>query len=691
MRLAESLDPLSLRTKTLTSWTLYQARQFEEALEIGRQIVDLDANYPQGYAQMGNNLLALGRVEEAVTNFRKFDRMIPDSALAKYMLCHALAAAGRAGEARRVLEEIKTLAAAGYVKPYFLGMAHAALDERDEAFANFEKACSEDDPWMLWFGTEPMLDRLRDDARLDRLLRRMNLPVLKKGEGGRAASMTGEPAKGEEERPDSRSSPEIQSKLAGEAPSGQNSIAVLPLKVMGGGSTPRTGEKSSEEFLGVGLTDTLIMKFSQLERFVVRPTSSIMRFHGRDFDPFEAGRELGVHYVLEGNLRRANGNLRVTLRLLDVAKQATVWSEQFNGAACDIFVLEDEISEQVAKSLLPQISTEEHRQLCKHGTENTEAYEYYLRGRFHWNQFSLEGFSQAFAFYQRAVEIAPDYALAYAGIADYYNFLGIYSVLPFTESAARGKEYALRALTLDPAVAEAYTSLGIGVLLHDFDWKGAERNFRRALELNPNYALGRVWFCYFLGMQKRFDEAFEQIEEALRLDSMTPIVPQTLNWTLYYARRYTESIAATERLLAREPNYGLSHTFLSLVLSTVGRFDEAISAAKKAVRLLSRSPYTLSRLAAAYAAAGRREETEQVLEELREISNTRYVSPYLVATVYANLGERERAFADLERALSIRDGRLVWLGVDPSLDSLRQDARFQNLLRETNHPLAESF
>jgi tetratricopeptide (TPR) repeat protein len=309
-----------------------------------------------------------------------------------------------------------------------------------------------------------------------------------------------------------------------------------------------------------------------------------------------------------------------------------------------------------------------------------------LRGRIHWNKFSLEGFSRAFAFFQRAVQIAPDYALPYTGLADYYNFLGVYTVQPFSVTSAASKEYAMRAVSLDPSLSEGYAALGFATLMHDFDWLETEKHFRRAIELNPNYVLARVWYCYFLGMQKRFDEAFSEVNYALSLDSITPIVPQTLNWTFYYARRYEESVSATRSLIAREPNYGLSHLFLSVVLSTVGEYDDAISAGQKAVELIGKSPYTLTWLASTYAAAGRHEKTFSLLAELKEMSKNRYVSPYLLGMAYCNLGDKERALSQLETAMAIRDARLMWLLVDPQFDSLRNDSRFQSLLLRTGNP-----
>jgi tetratricopeptide (TPR) repeat protein len=285
IRIAERLDPLSLRTKTLVAWTLYQAHRFDEALDVARQIVDLDENYPQGYSQIGNNLLQLGQTEEAVDNFRKFDRMIPHSALAKYLLCHGLVRNGKIEEARRVLEEIKALAASGYVKPYFLGMAHAAVGERDAAFANFEKAFAENDPWMLWLGTEPMLDFLRDDSRLDDLLRKMNLPVLETRRNRVEApdEFYDEKTKREEATEREARSGNASERIPSERKNGDmKSIAVLPLKFIG-------APEADDRYLSVGLADAMITRLSKVRRLIVRPTSSIAPFADYE-DALAAGR-----------------------------------------------------------------------------------------------------------------------------------------------------------------------------------------------------------------------------------------------------------------------------------------------------------------------------------------------------------------------------------------------------------------
>ncbi|HEX8474338.1 MAG TPA: tetratricopeptide repeat protein [Pyrinomonadaceae bacterium] len=472
---------------------------------------------------------------------------------------------------------------------------------------------------------------------------------------------------------------------ATDAPADENSLAVLPFKLL----DVHRGGDTGDDYLGVGLADTLITRLSQLRRFVVRPTSSVARYGG-DTDSLAAGRELSVAFVLDGRIRRSGESIRVTVQLLDVDNGASVWAGQFDEKFTDVLSLEDAISSQVAGAIVPHLTHEERRQLSKRGTDNPDAYEAYMRGRYYWNTFTEEGLAKALLCYNRAVACAPDYALAYTGIADYYNWLGIYAVLPFAETSAAAKEAALKAVALDDSLAEAYSALGFATLMHDFDWETTGRHLRRALELNPNYVTGRLWYCYFLGMSGRFDEALAQVREAVELDPLTPFVQQTLSWIYYHARRYDESVAAARKVSAYEPRYGLTHVFLGQVLwRQTGEFEEAIEAGQKAIELLGRSPYTLIWLASTYAAAARRDEALTLLEEIERMSAVRYVSPYLLAMVYCYLGDHERAFAELERAWEIRDGRLTWLGVDPNFDRLRGDPRLADLLRRTNNPTVE--
>jgi serine/threonine protein kinase/tetratricopeptide (TPR) repeat protein len=464
----------------------------------------------------------------------------------------------------------------------------------------------------------------------------------------------------------------------------ETSLAVLPLKIM----ESTGGLEVGGEYLGVGLADALITRLGSLRRFTLRPTSSVLRYHGRDADPLAAGRELGVSYVLEGRIRRAGQTLRVTLQLLNVREGSAVWAGQFDEDSADVLQLEDSISEQVAEALIPQLTGGERLRLQKRGTDRADAYEEYMRGRYHWNTFNEEGFARALVHYSRAVSLDPDYALAYAGISDYYNVLGVYAILPFSETSAAAEQAARKAVALDPTLAEGYAALGFATLTHDFNWEGAERHLRRAAELNPNYVTGCLWLSFFLGMEGRFDEALAGARRALEIAPLTPLVRHTLNWTLYHARRFDEAIASARVLVTTEPTYGLGHTLLSLALSQTGRHDEAVEECGRGVELLGRSPYSLAFLASLLASAGRTEESRALLEDIRRMEETRYVSPYMLAMVYCRLGDAVGALEQLERALEIRDARLTWLGVDPQFDSLRGQPRFDEVLRRTANPLA---
>jgi eukaryotic-like serine/threonine-protein kinase len=648
---AERLDPLSLRTKTLTAWTLYQAHRFDEALERGTQIIELDKNYPQGYSQIGLSLLALGYAEDALANFRKFDSMIPPSALAKYQLCFALVALNRHDEARAILEEIKRLAAESYVKPYFLGMAHTALGERDEAFRCFEQSFAEYDPWLLWFGTEPMLDALRDDPRYEDLLRRMTHPLAKH------QTITAE-------QPDQNR---------------EKSIAVLPLNFIGAG-------EPDDAYLAVGLADAMITRLSNVQRLVLRPTSSVLRYADCT-DSFLAGKELGVDFVLCGTVRRAGGRLRISAQLLDVQANSTRWAEKFDENFTDILELEDLVAEKVARMLVPQLTGEEEQKLAKRGTDSAEAFEAYIRGRYQWSRFTEEGFAKALTCYYQAIALDPNYAAAYTGIADYYNWLGVYGVLPPAECFAAAKDAATKAVELDATLAEAHTALGFAVLCLEHDWAAGEAHHLRAIELNPNYATAHQWYSFHLSTEGHFDEAITEMRRALELDPLSPSILQSLGWSYYQARRFDESLDTHRRLTEEEPRFGLGRFSYALVLHRVGRREEAIEEAKRAVELSGACPFVLALLGTIYAGAGRDEEARAILRDLNEVATKRYVSPYHLAPLYLNLGDREEAFNQLERAFAMRDAWVVWLGVEPGLDALRSDPRFADLLRRTKNPM----
>ena len=654
MLFSEQLDPLSLRTMTLVAWSFYQARMFDESIEKARQIIDLDKNYPQGYLQLGNGLAEIGQYDEAVSAVQKCVELMPDSVLPKYELCFALVRANRRDEAREILEDMKKAAASGYVKPYFMAMANAALDERESAFNYFDKAIEEFDPWLLWLGTEAKLDFLHDDPQFQELYRRTDNPMP------------------------------LKQKIRVKQPTtaSEKSIAVLPLKMFGEASSD-----TDDIFLGIGLADTLITRLSNLRHFAVRPTSSVLRFDNSEIDPFSAGRELNVRYVLDGNYRRIGHRLRITLQLLEVGANSTVWAKQFNEDASDVLALEDKISEQVAEFIVPHLTGEERKNLAKRGTDNIEAHEAYLHGRYHFNTFTEEGFGKAIQAYNKAVALDPEYALAFAGIADYYNWLGVYGVLPAYDSFQMAKHAALKAIELDEELSEAHASLGFAAVGGEYDWAQGEKSCRRALELNPNNALAHVWYSIQLFMEGRFDEGINHARRSLELDPLTPFNSHNLGWGLYFARRFDESVEQYRKTVAEFPLYPLGFYGLSWGLRITGKHKEAIAAAGRALELSDKSPFWRIMWAQTLAAAGRNAEAEEILNEFSELSSERYISPYHIAVTYCLLDNKEKALDYLERSLEVHEAWMTWSAVEPIFDSLRDNERFQELIRRTKNPL----
>ena len=463
----------------------------------------------------------------------------------------------------------------------------------------------------------------------------------------------------------------------------ERAIAVLPFKLFG----MRKSEDTGDEFLAIGLADALISRLSSVRRFIVRPTSSVLRY-GDATDPLAAGRELSVDYIVDGSIRRAGETLRVAVQLLSVRAGATRWAGKFDEEFTDVLRLEDSISEQVARALLPQLTGDEQLQLSKRGTDNPEAYEAYLRGRYHWNTLTEDGFAKAITCYYRAIALDPRYAAAFAAVAEYQCWLAIFGVLPPAECLAAAREAARRAVALDDTLAEGHAALSFALLTDKAQWTDAIAHQRRALELNPHYATARVWYAGQLAMEGRFDEADAEMRRACALDPLNPFVTYNRVWYLYQARRYDDSIRLCRDLISRDPRYGPAYFALSWALRRVGAYEEAVDAAQRSIQYGGQPPHHLAALAAAYAEAGRTAEARRVHAEMQELSAQRYVSPYHRAIVHLHLDERDAALALLAESVAAGDPWIVWLGVEPQFDPLRADPRFIELLERTGNPAA---
>jgi serine/threonine protein kinase/Tfp pilus assembly protein PilF len=459
------------------------------------------------------------------------------------------------------------------------------------------------------------------------------------------------------------------------------SLAVLPFKFINLNPSDNTGDS----FLGLGLTDALIARLSQVRRFVVRPTSSVLQFQDSLSDPIKAGKDLGVDYILDGNIKKANDRLRVTVQLLSVAENATIWATSIDETLADVFALEDTLSNKMIEVLLPQLTGSEREEFSRRGTSNAEAFEKYLRGRYYFNSFTEDGFAKAFISFHEAIAADPEYAHAYAGIADYYNWLGIFGVLPPQDCFQSAISAATKAIELDEELSEGHASLGFSLHAGNYDWSKAEQHLSRALELNPNNATAYVWYSIVLYTEARFTEGLELARRGVELDPLTPFNIHNLGWGFYYARRFEDGINQYKKLIADFSTYGLAYYGLSKIYRITGKTAESVDEIQKAKELFNDSVFSLLSEAESYAADGQRDKAEDKLNKLLELSKTRYVSPYQLSLVYCYLNEKEKALELLEKAFEIKEAWTNWMGVEPAFDPLRSDERFQKILEKTGY------
>ena len=471
-------------------------------------------------------------------------------------------------------------------------------------------------------------------------------------------------------------------------PENSKSLAVLPFTFLNLMST----EDTDDRFLGVGLADALITRLSKVRRFVVRPTSSILSFGDEYIDPVRAGSELNVDYILDGNIKKANNRLRVTVQLLNVSENAAIWATSIDEVLSDVFTLEDTLANKVIDVLLPQLTSNEREEFAKRGTENPEAFEHYLRGRYHFNTFTEESFAKAFVSFHMAIAADPNYAQAYSGIADYYNWLGILGVLPPQECFLPAIEAAKKAVELDPDLSEANASLGFSLHAGNYEWSRAEHHLLRAIELNPSNANAYVWYSIVLYTEGRFPEGLQYANRAVDIDPLTPFNHHNVGWGLYYARRFREAEERYKKVIADFPTYSFGHYGLSKVHRILGETGTAIGENSSAMELMGNSIFSLLAEAECFAADGQSALALEKLEKLLQQSESRYISPYQIALVYCFLKNKEKILEYLEKAAELKEAWLNWMGVDPLFDLVRGDIRFERILESTGYrPFFNSF
>lgn len=450
------------------------------------------------------------------------------------------------------------------------------------------------------------------------------------------------------------------------------SIAVLPFK-------PLVTE-GRDEALEVGMADTLIAKLSNIGEVNVRPLSAVRRYGRLEQDPSDAGRKLGVEAVLDGTIQRSGERVRVTARLVSVSDGKQLWEGRFDDKFTDIFSVQDAISEKVVAALALKLTGEEQKQLTRRYTENAEAYQLYTYGRFYRNKRTEEGSKRAIEYFEKAIAKDPNYALAYAGLSEGYIGLGVFGAMSPKDVFPKARAAALKALEIDDRIAESHVALAHFKNQSEHDWSGAEREYQRAIELNPGYADAYRLYAILLMEAGRKDEAFARIKRALEIDPTSVIYNATLGFLYYFARRYDQAVGQLQKTIDMEPGHWMAHYWLAQAYAQKSMYGEALLEAQKA-RDLSGDSGSSWVIGYVYAVAGRRAEAQQQINELLKLSKQRYVPPYDIAQIYAGLGDKDQAFAWLEKADQDRSRGMDYLNVNPVFDTLRSDRRFQDLLR----------
>jgi adenylate cyclase len=451
-------------------------------------------------------------------------------------------------------------------------------------------------------------------------------------------------------------------------------VAVLPFS--------NISPDAKDEYFADGMTEEIISSLSKIRELKVASRSTAFRYKGQSVDPREIGRELGVGSVLEGSVRKHGNRLRITAQLINATDGFHLWSEEYDRELEDVFAIQSDIATRVAQALQVQLLATERRRIEQQATKDLKAYQLYLRGRYFWNKRTNEGFRKAIEYFEQAITRDEDYALAYAGLADCYSLLHEYGHMSTTEAYPKAEAAAKRALEIDDTLAEAHTSLALVRMTYYWDWQGAEREFQRAIELNPEYATAHHWYAGYLAAMGRFEQAVGEIQRARELDPFSLTINMEMGLMFDISRQYDRAIEQYRHTLEMDPNFAWAYRLLGWTYWQNGMPDEAIEHFLEAKRLSGETDETVSALRKAYEASGAQGYWQKELELAQSQEKQTYVSPFSLALICIALGDKDEAFRWLEIAYEEHAYDIVMLKVDPVYDPLRSDPRFTVLLKK---------
>jgi eukaryotic-like serine/threonine-protein kinase len=471
----------------------------------------------------------------------------------------------------------------------------------------------------------------------------------------------------------------LRDRLLGGGSGHIHAIAVLPFV--------NVGADPNIEYLADGVTEGIISSLSRVPELRVMARSTVFSYKGRDINAQKVGKELNVDAVLMGRIAQRGDTLTIQTDLVNVADGSELWGDQYNRKMSDLIAVQGDISKEIYDNLRPRIvgAEESTTQVAKHETESPEAYQLYLQGLFYWNKWTEEGFRKATDFFNQAVEKDPNYAQAYAGLADTYNFLGESGYTAPQQVWQNAKSAAMHAVKLDDTLPEAHISLALVLESYDWDWAGAESEFKRAIQLNPNNSSAHQWYGDFLTRMGRFDEAKVELKKAQDLDPLSLLTNTSLGRQLYFTRQYDAAVQQLKKTLDMDPKFVPAQHAIETAYAQNGMFKEAIGERQK-VLTLSGNPDLAASIGEDFNASGYPGVMKSWLEGLKEISKRSYVSSYSMAQIYARLGDKNKALAALEMALDQRDSNLTYVRVEPAFDEIRSDPRFQKVIQQLNMP-----
>ncbi len=457
-----------------------------------------------------------------------------------------------------------------------------------------------------------------------------------------------------------------------------HSLAVMPFTTI--------GEKADDMYLGLGISDALTTKLGNTRKVVIRPTSAMAKYVGAARDPEGAGREQRVDAVLDGRIQRSGDRIRLTVQLIRVSDGAQMWGDTFDEKYTNIFAVEDAVSEQLARSIRLELTGAEQKRLTQRPTENGNAYQAYVKGRFFWNKRTTEGLRKGLEYFQEAVALDPAYTQAYTGIADSYALLGLFNAMPPKEAFPKARDAANKALEMDPELADAHATLGFVNFYYDWDGLAAEKEFRHALANDPNSAISHAWYAEDLAAMGRFGEARLEAQRALEADPVSPTVGAMFGLVACLEGKSDEAVDRLRKSIEIDPTYPRLHFRLGNAYEQAKMYQPALAEFLKAVQLAGGGDrygdqYYEAGVGSAYAILGNASEAHHVLDTLVRRSNDRYVPAYSIAIIYAGLGDRERVFEWLKKGFEDRSTSMAYLKVDPAMKNFRSDPRFEALAK----------